>query len=456
MKGKKWLWGGWFLLVGLIGLFWVWQPAGSQANNDVIIMTIEAPVSAPMLDYFKRGIRTAEDQNASAVVIILDTPGGAVDIMQEIVQLIRNAAVPIIIYVGPAGAQAASAGSIITLAGHASGMAPETVIGAASVVDGSGEDLPDTLARKLTEDLQALVRGLAERRGPEAVDLAERMISEAIAVNSQEALAIGFIDAIAVDVPDLLQQLDGQTVIVNNQPETLELATASQTALNLNFAEQLLFILTNSVLIGILLTIGVQAILIELSNPGGWVAGFIGVVAIALALYGLGQLPVNWFGMALIVIAFALFIAEVKVQSGALAIVGVVTLLAGFLVLFNSPDSPDFIRLSLPWAIGITLASSGMFLFVLTKAVQAQRRQPMTGQEGLMGQKGVVRRALVEKPAGSGIYSGMVLAHGELWQATSDQPIEKNRPVRIQSIDGFTLMVAPASLPSETVPTNQT
>ncbi|MGD2078381.1 MAG: nodulation protein NfeD [Chloroflexota bacterium] len=429
------------LLFGLLGVV---GPVSAQ-DSRVMVAEISGPVTPTMASYFQRSIEQAEANGAEALVIVLDTPGGAVDVTQEIVQTFRNAQVPIIVYVGPAGAQAASAGSLITLAGHAAGMAPETVIGAASPVDGSGADIEETLYQKLTEDLKATMRNLTGRRGDSAVELAEAMIDEAKAVTADEALQAGLIDAVASDLESLLAQLDGLVVEVDGQEVTLQTAGASQQSSNLNAIEQILHALSNPLLIGLLLTIGVQAILIEISNPGGWVAGFIGFLCLAMGLYGLGTLPANWLGLGLLIVAFILFILEVKTPAtGLLAVAGVITFLAGILVLFNSPGSPQFSRISIAGAVGITAFASAFFLFVVAKALQAQTRKPLIGNEALVGKVGPVRKALVSgKEVEAGLTQGTVLINGELWRAIAEEEIGRGEQVVVKSVDGFTLRVKP-------------
>ena len=418
---------------------------GNAQNDEIILLSAEGPVTPAMAGYLERGIRTAEEANAAAVVLTLDTPGGLIDTTQDIVQLFRSSEVPIIVYISPRGAQAASAGSIITMAGHAAAMAPETVIGAASPVGDNGVDLEETLFRKVTQDLKATVRNLTAERGEVATDLAEEMIQDARAVTAEEALEAGLIDVIADDIPDLLNQIDGLTVLVNDQPVTLATASASSRELPASFVEQILFALVNPLLLGILLTLGVQAILIELSHPGGWVAGLIGVLAIGLALYGLGQLPVNWLGFGLIIVAFVLLLMEVKaVTHGALGITGAVILVAGLLVLFNSPGTPDFLAISIPAAIAIGSFTALFFLFILSKAIGSQRKRPVTGVESLIGQKGPVRSALSSDDL-KAPYSGMVLVAGELWRAQSDIEIRQGDVIVVTAVNGVTLRVDKAN-----------
>lgn len=416
--------------------------AAMAQNGEVFILEIEGPVTPAMASYFDRGIETAERENAAAVLIILNTPGGALDTTLDIVRSFRAAGVPVIIYVSPRGAQAASAGSIITAAAHAAAMAPETVIGAASPINVDGTDINETAYRKAVEDLKATMRGLTERRGEEAVALAEAMIEEARAVNANEALEVGLIDVVAENVDDLLQQLDGLTVTVNEQPVTLQTADAGRRPFPLNAIETVLHAVANPILIGILFAIGVQAILIEISNPGGWVAGFIGVLFLVLAFYGIGQLPVNWLGLGLVILAFVLFLMEAHTAShGALAITGAITLFAGLLVLFNSPGTPEFARISIPGAIAITLFTAGFFVFLVTMALRAQKRPATTGVEGMVGQAGTVRTVFTS-PTHKAPYRGMVLVMGELWQAEADEELEKGERVIVTAVDGFTLQVA--------------
>ena len=295
-----------FLLLILIPL----GVAPAQAQEDLplaLVLSVDGPLTPSWKEYLERGLQLADQRGADLVVFEINTPGGSVNLMQELVAMMRGSPVPIIVYVTPRGAMAASAGTVITLAGHAAAMAPETIIGAASPVGAQGEELGETIQAKEKNALKAQVRTLAAGRGPDAIALAESTIEEATAVSAQEALDVGLIDFIAEDLHDLLHQLDGYTVETTAGGLTLDTANAEVSSLNLSFIEQLLAVLTNPNIVFILLTIGVQAILIEISSPGGWVAGFIGVVCLSLAVYGFGVLPVNWFGLSFLVTAFVLF-----------------------------------------------------------------------------------------------------------------------------------------------------
>lgn len=429
------------LLGVLLGIFLFSRIALVHAQtSNVAVLEFDGPVFGMMQTYFERGLAEAVESGADAVLIIMDTPGGDLGITVELVQLFRASEIPIIMYISPRGAQAASAGSILTAAAHAAGMAPETVIGAASPISSDGSDIGETAFRKTVEDMKAMIRSLTERRGPEAVALGEAMIEDARAVSAQEALDAGFIDAIAATPEELLAALDGRTVIVNGEEQVLQTAVASQTPIPLTFIENLLLALTNPVLVSILMAIGVQAIIIEISNPGGWVAGFIGVLFLGIGLYGLGQLPVNWLGLGLIIVAFVLLGLEIKAPThGALAVTGTVTLIAGLLVLFNS-GTPEFVRLSIPVAIAIGVFTAGFFIIIVTFAVRAQQKQPVTGSQGMMGQIGTARSVFM---ADGDLYRGSILLKGEIWQATASQPIQFGDEVSVTQLQGMTVLVEP-------------
>jgi membrane-bound serine protease (ClpP class) len=428
-----------FLTFGLLGLTLIAaDPASAQSATPlVIVLTADGPISPAMSEYLARGIQVAEQRGAEALIFRLNTPGGGVTTMNYMVQDILASQVPVIVYVAPRGGMAASAGTIITLAGHASAMAPETMIGAASPVGNEGEDLNETMAAKEQNALAATVRALAERRGPAAVALAEATIREAAAASANEALDIGLVDFIATDLDDLLSQLDGFPVMMNGETITLDTAGAQVDNISISFIEQLLLILTNPSIVFILLSVGVQAILIEISSPGGWAAGFIGACCLALAAYGIGVLPVNWFGLLFIVIAFVLFILDIKAPThGGLTAAGVGSLIVGGLVLFNSPSTPSFQRVSVPLVVGVSLFSGVVFFTIMMIAVRAQRAPIRTGQESMISKMGVARSAL--NPTGS------VQVGGELWTAElapGETPIPAGARVIVESAEGIRLKV---------------
>lgn len=409
--------------------------ARAQTGGVALTLVAEGPVTPVMASYIQRGIATAENQNAEVVIIQLNTPGGQLDLMQRVVDVMLQSRVPVVVYVSPRGAMAGSAGTIITLAAQANAMAPDTVIGAASPVGSQGENIDSTLSAKLKSVLKAQVRNLAAARSPEAIALAEQTIDEAKAATAAEARAVGLTDFIAADVPDLLRQLDGYTVRVQGREVTLHTANATATPLPASLLEEALALLTNPNVVFLLLALGTQAILIELTSPGGWVAGFIGAISLALAFYGLGVLPVNWFGLVFIVLAFALFIIDINAPThGALTAAAVGSIIVGALVLFNSPGSSPYFRVSIPLVVGTALAFGGMFSVILVFALRAQKRPVIVGTHTVVGQVGRVQQPLDPE--------GTVQVAGELWSAESDgEPIAAGEKVEVVEVKGLRLKV---------------
>lgn len=421
-------------------LFAFIMPIGvsAQEGNRVYLLEATGPLTPTMVEYLERGIGQAEREGGEALIFQIDTPGGSIDLMNRMVQAIRGSLVPVVVYVAPRGAIAGSAGTVITLAGHLAVMAPETAIGAASPVGMQGEDLGDTIETKEKEILKATIRGLVAHRGEEARNLAEAMIESAKAVSAQEALDAGLIDFVAGDIEMLLNQIDGQKVDAHGE-RVLHTENAVVTEVPQNFIEQFLQVLTNPNIVFLLLSVGVQAILIEISQPGGWIAGFIGIMCLALGTYGLGVLPVNWFGLIFIITAFVLFILEIKAPThGALTVAGLASFIIGFLVLFNSPTTPSFWRVSVPLVVGTGVAIAIGFLTLLTFVIRAQLRPVEVGAESLVGRTAEARSDLSP--------GGMVQVAGELWSAileNDEDEITSGERVDIIGVDGIRLRVRP-------------
>lgn len=413
------------------------QRFAQVGDGEVLLLTATGPLTPALVEYLDRGLSLAESSAAQALILQLDTPGGQIDHMNAMVQAIRASSVPVVVYISPRGAIAGSAGTVITVAGHAAAMAPETAIGAASPVGGQGEDLGETLERKQVEILKAEVRGLAARRGPEAVALVEATIEEAVAVSADEALEAGLVDFVSSDLDQLLAQLDGFQVTTQAGSLTLHTAGARVRVVEQSFIEQLLGVLTNPNIVFLLMAIGVQSVLIEISSPGGWVAGFIGLVCLALGAFGLGVLPVNWFGLIFILTAFVLFFLEIKAPThGALTAAGIGSFIAGALILFNSPGTPEFLRVSVPLVISTALLTAAVFITIVTFAIRAQRRRVAVGSEALVGMSGVAKTALA--PA------GMVQVAGELWSAElseGGEALESGQRVEVIAVEGLRLKV---------------
>ncbi len=426
------------LLALCVGL---WPVAGALAQEGSTspharVMRLEGALTQVMADFLERGLNQAANDGAPLVVLELNTPGGQISLMERMVTVIRNSPVPVIVYVSPNGAMAGSAGTLITLAGHVSAMAPETLIGAASPVDGDGADLDATLEAKTQEALTAQVRALTARRPSEATDLAVTMITEARAVTAREALDVGLIDMIATSIPDLLRQADGLTVIVRDQPRTLSTTGLVVDPLSMSLIEQVLALLVNPAVLSILFSVGLLLIYIEVQTPGGWVAGLAGFVALLLAVYGSGFLPVNWFGIIFLVLAFGLFVAEAYTPAtfGALTLGGVVCFVVGALLLFNSPGSLPYYQVSVPLVIGIGVALGAASLTLVVVAMRTRWRPAIIGPNALIGQTGQMRTA-ESAQVGS-----------ELWSvaAVDGAPLNAGDPIEVIGVRGLRLLVRKA------------
>ncbi|MCS7062176.1 MAG: nodulation protein NfeD [Anaerolineae bacterium] len=427
----------WLSLVALLVLPHSSQAQSAQLGRHALVLTAEGPLTPAMVNYIQRGVDTAAAQGSEIIVLQLNTPGGAIDLMEKIVNAILESRVPVIVYVAPRGAVAGSAGTLITLAGHANAMAPQTTIGAASPVGGEGQDIGETMEAKVKNVLKAQARTLAADRGPDAVALAEATIEEAKAVTAEEAKAVGLIDIIAGDVSDLLDQLDGRTVKVQERDVLLRTGDLAVLPLEMSFVETLLNLLTNPNIIFLLLFIGVQAILAELSTPGIGLPGLVGVICLALAFYGLGVLPVNWFGMIFIALAVILFLVDLQTGVGLLSVGAVISLVIGVLILFNSPGSLPYFQVSVPFVITMSIAIGSAFLALVFLVLRARRRPvAVDSVTALVGQAAEVRQALNPR--------GTVQLAGETWSAESDSgPIAAGRRVRVVGVDGLTLKVRP-------------
>ena len=426
------------LLVLAAVLLFAFQTVTAQSSRPlVVLMNANGAIAPVMQEYIQRGIQSAEQNKAEAVIIQLNTPGGDILSLDHIIQDIRASTVPVVIYVAPNGAWAGSAGALVTMAGQVSAMAPEAAIGASSPVDSSGQDLNSTEKAKTSQIMKATIRPLVERRGADATQLAQDMIDNAKAVTAMEALQVHLIDFIATNTNDLLKQLNGFQVAMPDGIHTLNTINVTTQPVDMSLIEQVLMVLTDSNIVFILLSLGVLALQIELSHPGTWAPGFVGVVCLALAIYGLGLLPVNWFGLIFIATAFVLFILDIKAPThGALTAAGVASFIIGGLVLFNSPGVPQFERVSVPLVVGVGIAIGLMFATVLTYALRAQRSPIQTGVESFVGKLGYAKTEVGT--------SGQVQVGSELWSAEASQgsgAIGKGDRVEVVEVKGLRFKV---------------
>ncbi|MGE5374605.1 MAG: NfeD family protein [Bacteroidota bacterium] len=427
------------LLILLAGLLAGFQAVHAQNDQPLaLVMTADGPVMPPMLDYIKRGIQTAENRKAEVLIIQLNTPGGDLMTTLNIIKAMRASTVPVVVYVAPKNAIAGSAGALITVSAHASAMAPETAIGASTPISSSGENLNSDERTKAANASKAAIRDIVAPRGDKALALAESMIDEAKAATATEAHQAGLVDFVVDNVDDLLEALNGFTVQVNNQPVTLNTLHATTEPLNMTFIEQFLMMLTNPNIVFTLLSIGTTALLIEISSPGGWVAGFVGVVCLALATYGLGILPVNWFGIIFLLTAFVLFILDIKAPThGALTTAGVASFIIGALVLFNSASVPQFQRVSVPLVIVFGVFLGLVFFGILMIGLRAMVVPRRMGMEAMIGKTGTARSLI-------GDTGGQVQVGSEMWSAEpipGTEKIGKGDRVEVVEVKGLRLKV---------------
>jgi len=427
------------ILLFFIGLTLSLSAAASVLADSptVSVLTIKGTINPVLVDYVKRGIEQAEDSYAEAVIIRLDTPGGLDSAMRDIVQLIVNARVPVVVYVSPSGARAASAGVFITMAAHVAAMAPNTAIGAAHPVslgsEGETTSANDTMEEKVLNDAAAYIRSIAGAHGRNMA-WAEKAVRESVSATEKEALELNVIDMIAPDLPTLIAQLDKRQVnMLGGQQVTLHTQGATVNDVPMGAVEKFLYTIADPNIAYLLLSLATLGLMAEIFNPGLIFPGIIGGISLLLAFYSLGMLPVNYAGILLIVLAIGLFIGEVLTPGfGLFTAGGIVSLVIGSLILFHGA-SPVF-RVS-PWLIAaVTIVIAAFFTLIISRAVSIHRKQPQAGWEELIGKTARVKVAL--KPEGT------VFIKGERWAAISEEgPVEAGEEVIIKKIDGLTLYV---------------
>ncbi len=406
------------------------------ASPRIDVLTVKGTINPVLIDYIGRGIEQAEDNGASAVIIQMDTPGGLDLAMRDIIQEIVNARVPVVVYVSPAGARAASAGAYITLSAHIAVMAPNTVIGAATPVamGGDGEAaMSDEMKAKIINDAAAYMRDIAESHGRN-VEWAEKAVREGVSATSQEALELNVIDMVAPDINRLIAQLDGRQVeLLDGSVVTLNTQGATVNYVDMTLREDFLYTIADPNIAFILLSLAMLGITVEIFNPGLIFPGVVGGISLLLAFFALGMLPVYWAGVLLIILAFGLFVGELLTAAfGVFTIGGIVSLVIGSLILFRGA-SPVF-QVD-PWLIAtVTIIIAALFAFVVSRVLKAHRKQATTGREELIGKTAVVKVALDPE--------GMVFFKGERWEAVSDKGrVEPGEEVTITKVEGLRLEV---------------
>lgn len=398
------------------------------------VITVNSAITPPIAKYVQENIELSAKGGADGLIILLDTPGGLDLAMRDIAKSILNAPIPVIVYVYPSGARAASAGVIITVSAHIAAMAPGTNIGAAHpVAIGIGGTMDKTMAKKVENDAAAYVRGIAAQRGRNA-DWVERAVRKSESITAEDALRSRVIDFVATDVKNLLEQMDKKTVLLSSGKVKLVLKTkgAIVNEKRMSLRQKILATLSDPNIAYILMLVGLAGIYFEFTNPGAILPGVIGGISLILAFFAMQTLPVNFAGVLLILFGVLLFIAEIKVIShGLLTVGGIISLFLGSLMLFDSPDPA--LRVSFKVLIPSVAVISLFFAAVIALVVKAQMQNQYTGSEGMAGEKGEAMTDVHD--------DGRVFIKGEHWHAFSDKKIEKGKKIKVVKVEGLKLKI---------------
>jgi membrane-bound serine protease (ClpP class) len=414
-----------------IGMF-----ASAQEKNPVFnVITVEGVITAPTAKYIANSIETAQKDNAEGLIILLDTPGGLDTAMRDIAKSILNAPLPVIVFVSPSGARAASAGVIITEAAHIAAMAPGTNIGAAHPVSigigGSTGEKDKNMSEKIENDAAAYARSIAKTRG-RSEEWVEKAVRKSESITAEEALKLNVIDFVAPDVEKLLVAIDQKEVNLASGKKKLSTKNAIINNKKMGTRQGILAAISDPNISYILLLIGLAGLYFELSTPGAILPGVIGGISLLLAFFGLSTLPVNYTGILMIIFGVILFIAEIKVMShGMLTVGGIISLIMGSLLLFDTTEPA--LRLSLQVLVPAILVASGFFIVVIWLAVKAQLRRHFTGAESMIGSEAEVVSDITDE--------GKVFLKGAYWKAISKEPVKKGAKVRVVRVEGLNLIV---------------
>lgn len=399
-------------------------------RQEVLVLNVADPISPGLAEFVIDALEEASDTEAAAIIIKLDTPGGLVESMRKIVQAIYACKAPVIVYVTPSGARAASAGVMITMAADIAAMAPGTNIGAAHPVGPAGQDIGKTMEEKAVNDLVAFAKGVAERRNRNA-EWIEKAVRQSVSITAGEALKINVIDVVAKDLDDLAVQIDGREI---KGKGVLHLSGARRTVIKQGLRTKILKTISDPNIAFILLMIGLAGLYFELASPGAVLPGVVGGIALILAFFSMHALPVNIAGILLILLAIVFFILELKVTSyGMLSLSGILSLVLGSTMLFKGAGPQYQVALSV--LLPTVLLISGFFVGVAWLVVRAHTHRPRTGAEGLVGEVGVVKKVNGRE--------GKVLVHGELWQAAFGETVSVGDKVRVTAVESLVVTVVP-------------
>jgi membrane-bound serine protease (ClpP class) len=416
------------IFVVLFLLSWVSLLFAPQRHVDLI--TIDGPIGPISSRIILKAIESSVKDSSEALVIELNTPGGLDESMRLVTREILNCEVPVIVYVSPSGSRAASAGVFITLSAHIAAMAPGTNIGAAHPVT-LGAQVDSTMMEKVENDAAAYIKSIAGKRGKNT-EWAEEAVRKSSSITEYEALKLKVIDLVANNLRELLDSCDQRKVSLPSGERTLNTKGVEVKRIRISLRDEILEVITNPNIAYILYSLGMLGIFFELSNPGAIFPGIIGGICLILAFFSFQSLPINYAGLLLMALALIFFILEVKIVShGALTIGGIISMLLGSLMLFESPE--PYMRASLSVIIFVVLGTAAFFIFAVGLGLKAQRRKTTTGEAGMVGEVGVARSAL--KP------EGYVFIHGETWKAEADEPIEEGEKVVVKEVEHLTLKV---------------
>lgn len=415
------------LIFGALGA----ESPQAQEKAPVFVIEVDGIINPATSKFIVESIDQAIEKGGQCLIIQLDTPGGLMESMRLIVKKILTSTIPVIVYVSPSGGRAASAGVFITMAAHIAVMAPGTHIGAAHPVSlGEGKE-SKTMSEKIVNDTVSYIKTIAKTRGRNA-EWGEKAVRKSVSITEEEALKLNVIDLISTDLQDLLAKIDGKVIKFDGMTRTLMTKGIKPRPLEMSWRYRFLDIISNPSIAYILLMLGIYGIFFELSNPGSILPGVVGGIFLILAFYALQMLPISYAGLALILFAIILFIAEIKVVShGLLSVAGVISLFLGSLMLIESPT--EYMKISLSVIIPAVAVSGGFFVFAVTKAIKARLAKPTTGREGIIGEIGVAVTALSPE--------GKVAIHGEFWKAESAQPVQPGEKVQVIGIDNLILKV---------------